>query len=240
MERATIRGAIARSWRLTRGRFWPILGIVVLIQLIFGAMAQIVTLPFGLIGGLLTQFIAPTGDADTSAIISVIVTLGLAEIITLLIQSVAIVVQATATSILYIDCRMRREGLDLDLLAYVERRDAGAQDLADPYTLHIGRTMARPPMPAYAPYGPAQPYATAPPYGAAYPPYGAGSAPTAPAQPPYATPGSGPYAASATGPYPPPAAAPTSAPPASAPPASAPAPTQWAAPGERPDEQGMP
>ena len=51
---------------------------------------------------------------------------------TLLIQSVAIVVQSTATALIYIDCRMRREGLDLDLLAYVERRDAGATALAGP------------------------------------------------------------------------------------------------------------
>ena len=41
-------------------------------------------------------------------------------------QSVALVVQSTAAALVYIDCRMRHEGLDLDLLTYVERRDAGA------------------------------------------------------------------------------------------------------------------
>jgi hypothetical protein len=81
-------------------------------------------------------------------------------VVTLLIQSVAVVVQATATSIIYIDCRMRREGLDIDLLTYIERRDAGGIGLADPYRENVGRVIApRPaPQPYPAPGYPVQPY----------------------------------------------------------------------------------
>ncbi|MRH28886.1 hypothetical protein GH740_06105 [Microbacterium sp. SYP-A9085] len=183
LERATIGSAMARSWRLTRTRFWPILGIVVLIQVIFGAMAQVVTIPFSLFGGIASALIAPTGDPTTGGIVTLVVSLGLTEIVVLLIQSIAIVVQATATSILYIDSRMRHEGLDLDLLSYVERRDAGVSPLADPYTAHIGRVFARPPMaPAYPGYPtPGYPPAAPPAYG---PPPGYGTGPAADPQHP--------------------------------------------------------
>lgn len=179
LEHGTIRAAIARSWRLTRTRFWPILGVIVLIQVIFGAIAQVIAIPFSLFGGLIGSLIAPTGDATTKSIVSVVVAVGLPQVISLLISAVGAVVQATASALLYIDARMRHEGLDLDLMQYVERRDAGVGDLPDPYTQHIGRVLVRPP----APYGyPPAGYAGAP----GYPPAGYAGAgyPAAPGYPP--------------------------------------------------------
>lgn len=264
LERATIREALGRSWTLIRGRFWPALGIVVILAVIFGTIGQVVNVPFALLSSGLTAIIAPTGSADATALIATVVTLLLSQVVTLLVQAVAVVVQSTATSIIYIDCRMRREGLDLDLLAYVERRDAGAADLPDPYRQGIGRAFARP-MPAAGPYA-AGPYAPGPPPG--YDPryagaYSGGPAPAARpaypqppaygAAPPY--PAAGPYPAAAAHPAapPPPHAAPPPGPPA--PPADpgaasasaddadasaagerAPESTRWAAPGD--DEGG--
>ena len=241
LEHAPIGQALARSWRLTKGRFWPALGVILLISLVFGFVAQIVSVPFSFLTTGLTTVIAPTGDPEPSAIIAMIIAGLLTQVVTLLLQSVAIVVQSTATAIIYIDCRMRHEGLDLDLLAYVERRDAGATALTDPYREHIGRTIApRTPQPAYAAqtaypqaYGaPAAP-GSAPAYGAApayAPPPGYGPQPQAPAygQPPYSSAygqGTGP----ATGPNPDdrPASPDTQASPATEPPA----PTAWTAPG---------
>jgi len=215
LEHATIRGAIGRSWTLIRGRFWPALGIIVLISLVFGAIAQVVSIPFSFLTTGLTTIIAPTGDPDPSAIIGIVVAVVLTQVVTLLIQSVAVVVQATATAIIYIDCRMRREGLDIDLLTYIERRDAGGVGLADPYQENIGRVIApRPvayPAPGY-PAGPGHPPAYPHP-GQAYPgqaytpqpgfapqpgfvpqqgyapqPEGYPSGPPHPAPPPYAAP----------------------------------------------------
>lgn len=259
VEHATILQALSRSWTLTRGRFWPALGIILVISVIFATVAQVISIPFSFLSVGLTTIIAPTGDPDPSAIIGLIVTALLTQALTLLLQSVAVVVQATATSIIYIDCRMRREGLDLDLLAYVERRDAGAQGLADPYREHVGRVVAPRGWPGT--YG-------APAYGApgaaGYPPAAPG---TYPAQPPYAGPGGSPaqppYAAQGAYPAQPYATpAPQAAQPyaaaqvpqqsASAPPQPAqpqepapqtdagagapPAPTAWTAPGADPND----
>ncbi|QKJ19995.1 hypothetical protein [Microbacterium hominis] len=216
IEHATIGQAIGRAWTLVRGRFWPALGIIVVISLVFSTVAQVVGLPFGFLSTGLTTIIAPTGAPEASAIVGIVVLGLLTQVVTLLVQAVALVVQATATGILYIDCRMRREGLDLDLLAYIDRRDAGASDLADPYRAHIGRVIApRPPAPppAAAP-GYAPPPAAAPGYApppAAAPAYPAPPAPAAPATP----------------------ASPAPAPPVSPQPTSPPpAPHRWAAPGQ--------
>lgn len=236
LEHATIRGAVVRSWTLIRGRFWPALGIVVIISLTFGAIAQVISLPFSFLSSGLTTIIAPTGAPEPSAIIAIVAGGVLTQVVTLLIQSVAVVVQATATSIIYIDCRMRREGLDLDLLTYIERRDGGATPLPDPYRENVGREIAPRPAPGYGGYPPppypgypaAQGYAPPPAYA---PPQGHSPGPgSAPEQGHPPTPGHAPVA-------PPPPYAPPSA--SAAPPVPTPddaAPTRWAAPGARPDK----
>ena len=258
IEHATILEGLRRSWTLTRGRFWPILGVIVVISIIFGVVGQVISIPFSFLSMGLTTIITPTGDPEPSALIAVIITALGTQVLTLLLQSVAIVVQSTATAIIYIDCRMRREGLDLDLLAYVERRDAGVTGLSDPYRENVGRVMG--------PRGWAPGYAAG--YGAAgytAPGYAAPAAPTygVPAAAPYAPHPGGPAASgypggrTVAGPghpapaqgYAPPtgytapgAPAPSAAAPAAAPPAAheapaapttegAPAPTTWSAPG---------
>lgn len=213
VEGATIRGAIVRSWTLVRGRFWSSLGVILLISLIFGVVSQAVSLPFSFLSAGLSSVIAPTGDVDTSAIVTVIVTTFISYAVLLLIQSIAVVVQSTATALIYVDCRMRREGLDLDLAEYVERRDAGMSDLPDPYLRNIGRD---------------QPSAYAPPVvGYPYPPYAGQPVGPGPVPPPgYAYPAP-PAAAQAPAPQP-------------APPATPSAPTQWAAPGSGESDRPTP
>ncbi|MFE5409085.1 glycerophosphoryl diester phosphodiesterase membrane domain-containing protein [Microbacterium sp. NPDC056569] len=255
VEQATILEALSRSWTLTRRRFWPALGIIIVISVIFAAVAQVVSLPMSFLSMGLTTIIAPTGDPEPTAIIGFIAATLLTQVLTLLLQSVAVVVQSTATALIYIDCRMRREGLDLDLLAYVERRDAGATGLADPYREHIGREIAPRGVPgAYPVPGPA-PYP--PGYGVpGYPPAPAGAVfSTTPPRPGYGSPTgyapqpgyASPPASGVAAPHGyavPPASAPPAQPATPTPPAAAraaapsteePSPTTWAAPGAAPD-----
>ncbi|HKT56919.1 MAG TPA: hypothetical protein VJR25_09110, partial [Microbacterium sp.] len=158
LENATIRAGIARSWRLTRGRFWPILGVIVVIQLAFAALGQAIAVPFSVLGGLTSAIVAPTGG-DSQDLVVQFVFAAVVQMLVLLIQVVGSIVQATASCLMYADCRMRHEGLDLDLLAYVERRDAGETGLPDPFTVGIGRAAApRFPVPQqYPQWTPAQP-----------------------------------------------------------------------------------
>ncbi|KAA9130111.1 hypothetical protein [Microbacterium caowuchunii] len=156
LEGAGVFAGIARSWRLTRNRFWKTFGVWFVIQLSFSVLAQIISVPFSLIAGILPAVIAPTGAEEPGVIIGVLVTSGITQIVTLLIQSVALVVVASASTLAYIDARMRTEGLDHDLQSYVDQRQAGA-GTADPYRWHVGREIAASwPSPSGAP-GPGSP-----------------------------------------------------------------------------------
>lgn len=185
VEHTSLGAALGRSWRLSRGRFWVILGILVLVSLVFGAVAQVVSIPFSFLASALTTVIAPTGDESAAAIIGIVATLGLTQIVTLLIQSVAVIVQSTAAGLVYIDCRMRHEGLDLDLLEYVDRRDAGNTDLPDPYVVHVGRA-AQPRWPTA--YGQPAPFAPPPGYTIVPPPAAEQTSASPAAAPPHPDP----------------------------------------------------
>lgn len=160
--------AIGRSWRLTRGRFWAALGVIVIITVSFAAIAQAVSIPFSILTSAVSAVVAPTGTTASGALIVTAAGLVLTQVVTVVVQAVSLVVQSTATALIYLDCRMRREGLDLDLIAYVDQRDAGAIAPADPYRVHAGREIA--PRPAPGAYAPGAPYPGAYPQATAVPP----------------------------------------------------------------------
>jgi hypothetical protein len=212
LEGSGIFAAIARSWRLTRGRFWRTLATWLVIMVGFYIITQIVGVPLNLFSGMFVGVLSPTGDPDVTAFIGIFL-LGLVlQILTLLIQSIALVVNATAACLVYVDARMRTEGLDLDLQSYVDQRQMGA-GVADPYRWHIGRTVA--PQPATWPgaYAPPQAYGYSP--SPSYSPPGADvpAPPTADVRPAPEQPAAG------------------------QPPASRPAPTDWMPPQAGPEQR---
>jgi hypothetical protein len=73
--------------------------------------------------------------------VSTIVGLVITEIVVVVLQSISSVVQSTAGALVYIDCRMRYEGLDQDLMATVERRAAGLDDGTDPFRVDQARAV---------------------------------------------------------------------------------------------------
>ncbi len=232
LERSPVFAAIARSWRLTRGRFWPTLGVIVIVSLGFSIVAQIISIPFSLISSVVTGILAPTGASDPGTIAVIVAVQVAAQAGVLLIQCIALVVQSTSAVLVYVDARMRAEALDHDLQTYVEARDAGATDLADPYPVGVGRVAARPTALAPGGYAPPTGYV---PYGAPVA-YGQAAGVAAPPPPPSAPP------ASETSAQPAPTEQPAPAEPSAAPaapeaaradaaPAASPDATRWAAPG---------
>ncbi|WP_295011461.1 hypothetical protein [uncultured Microbacterium sp.] len=174
VEGAGIRDAIVRSWRLTRGRFWFAFGIAFVIGAIFAAVSQTLSTISGLVGSLFGGVLTPLGGTESSIAVGTVVTMIIAQIIVIVVQSIGGVVQATAGTLVYIDCRMRYEGLDQDLMAAMERRAAGQDDGADPFRVDDARAVGRgfrPPRPAsYGSPAYGAPEYSAPAYGA--PAYG--------------------------------------------------------------------
>lgn len=239
LERATFASSFVRSWRLTRGRFWVAFGVTFIIGAIMGIAMQIVALPASLLSGMVGGILVPTGDPEPSAFIGFFLALLLPQILILVIQAIALVVQSTAGTLVYLDSRMRYEGLDQTLISHLEHRDLGwsEEQLGDPFAVDPARAVTDAPPPRQVPDWVLAQSAYAGPQGyvGAYP--GQGQFPQPP-QPGYAQPGYGyaspppsyapqlpPYAAGIDAGAPPSApAAPASAPPVPAAPASAPEP----------------
>ncbi len=141
LERLSVRESIARSWRLSTGAFWKILGILLLVAVILNVVSSIAGAPLQFVAVLLPALVAPTGDETALIALFVAVTV-VSLVLTIVVSAVILVVQSATTALLYLDQRIRKEGLDLDLARYVEaRQSGGAAGLADPYA-------ARTPAPA--------------------------------------------------------------------------------------------
>lgn len=130
LEGAGIGRAIRRSWSLTDGYFWRTLGTLLLVGLILSFASQVVVQPISLVGTLLAVVIDPTGTGAAVGI--TIATTALTFLFSLVIGAITTVVQAALIAVIYLDLRMRKEGLDLELQRTVEAREAGFE-ARDPY-----------------------------------------------------------------------------------------------------------
>jgi hypothetical protein len=131
LERMPLRAAVARSWSLVRGSFWRTFGIVALVFVMIQIATQVVTAPFSLLFGVFGSLISPTGDLDGSAVAAVAYVLTIA--VSAVVTAIGSVVQAASIGLVYVDRRMRTEGLDLELVRHVEARGRGQADLPDPW-----------------------------------------------------------------------------------------------------------
>ncbi|MFE3030023.1 glycerophosphoryl diester phosphodiesterase membrane domain-containing protein [Streptomyces canus] len=121
LEKQSIVKSMSRSTKLVRGSWWRVLGIQLLAGLIANIVAAIVVLPFTFLAAALSGegvggFVNGTGDLGwTFLIIS-----GIGSVIG---STITFPITAGVTVLLYIDQRIRREALDLELA-----RAAGVQD----------------------------------------------------------------------------------------------------------------
>ncbi|MGW5355903.1 hypothetical protein ACWERV_36020 [Streptomyces sp. NPDC004031] len=112
LEKQGIRAAIKRSAKLVSGSWWRVLGVQLLAVFITGIASLIIELPFTAIadavgngnGGLFST----DGPGDWPTVIITAVGSIIAATLTLPIS-------ASAVSLLYVDQRIRREALDIDL-----------------------------------------------------------------------------------------------------------------------------
>ncbi len=107
LEGTTVRGALARAWRLTSARFWPVLGTWLLAQLAVGLVSSAVSLPFQVAGQLLPMAVDP--EDPTLLLLAALAPLAVGQV---LASTVSYPLTAAVTVLLHLDARMRLEGLD--------------------------------------------------------------------------------------------------------------------------------
>lgn len=233
LERPGLREALVRSWRLTRGRFWVIFGVTFLVNAIMSTAVSVVSMPLSFIGSLFGSLIAPTGANDASGIAVYIIASIAPQLLVFALQAVTVVVLCAAAAFIYLDCRMRYEGLDHSLISYLERRDQGVSDdqLGDPFAVDPARAVSSTPPPKPQPQTP--PAYAAPPAGwPPHPPQQQYQQPYPPQQyPPQAYPAPPQPPAQPAPQQPPSPSPPAAAPPPPAPPAPPSGGAPWAPPG---------
>ncbi|CAL9474086.1 glycerophosphoryl diester phosphodiesterase membrane domain-containing protein [Streptomyces sp. enrichment culture] len=120
LEKQGIKKAMGRSVKLVRGSWWRVFGIQLLATVIANVVASIIVIPFAFLAAALGGdgvggFLEGTGDLGwTFLVVS-----GIGSVIG---SMITFPITAGVTVLLYIDQRIRREALDLELA-----RAAGAQ-----------------------------------------------------------------------------------------------------------------
>jgi hypothetical protein len=116
LERATVRGALSRSRLLVRHSWWRVAGILVLAAIVAAALNGILSVPFQLFGGGSPfQMLSPDRHLGFGALL--ISALG-----AILVGTIVQPFTAGVRALLYVDRRMRAEGLDVTLAQAANRR----------------------------------------------------------------------------------------------------------------------
>lgn len=110
LENLGVGASLRRSFRLVRGSFWRVFGISLLTVVIAYLVRQVFAVPFSLIGTLLAEV------ADISGLSGAVVQTLVTDIGTILAGAVLYPFTAGAVALLYLDLRMRREGMDVEML----------------------------------------------------------------------------------------------------------------------------
>lgn len=133
IERMTLRRAMRRSWSLVKGFFWRTFGIQLLVGVMLAVASQIILAPVTLVSELFIFSANPTDP--TQAISAALVPMAVvSSLVSALVGTVTAIVTSSTSALIYIDLRIRKEGLDLRLIQFVDARQAGVR-LPDPYLL---------------------------------------------------------------------------------------------------------
>ena len=113
LERQGAIAALRRSMRLVRGSWWRVLGVQV-VNVVLGLMIiSMVSVPFGILAGLASgQNTALMAGGTVPTGWTALVLGGIGEVIG---STLTLPLSAGISALLYVDLRIRREGLDLEL-----------------------------------------------------------------------------------------------------------------------------
>lgn len=111
LERGSIMQAFSRSRVLVKGSFWRIFGLLLLTSLIGGVISGIIQIPFGIGSGMFSGLFDPSARPTAPGTGSLVLT-GIGDVIT---ETLVTPFVSLVTVLIYIDQRMRREGMDIEL-----------------------------------------------------------------------------------------------------------------------------
>lgn len=144
LERLSLFDSIKRSWELTNGHFWRTLGMQLLIGIILNTVSSVVTAPLSMIAGVISGLTNPMDDPTALIVLTAVIYL-LTAILSVVVGAIGIVMQSASLALIYIDIRMRKEGLDLELMQYIEAKQTSTPGVENPYLRLQGGMPSAPP-----------------------------------------------------------------------------------------------
>lgn len=119
LERQGVVAALRRSMELVRGSWWRVLGVQVVNVVLVLMITSMIAMPFGLLAGMLATGQDPAlmagGTLPTGW--TAVVLGGIGDVIG---SAITLPLSAGITALLYVDQRIRREGLDVELARAAE------------------------------------------------------------------------------------------------------------------------
>jgi hypothetical protein len=111
--------ALRRSWSLTRANWWRLLGITLVVSIMVGIIGQVVMIPVSLLPAILSGFLSPHAGSEQDVTVAVAVGVATA-VVGALVGAVGYAFQTSVMALIYMDLRMRKDGLDIALLRQME------------------------------------------------------------------------------------------------------------------------
>jgi hypothetical protein len=75
----------------------------------------------------------PTGSGLDALAATDTLSVVITTVLKAIVATITAIVSTASTALIYLDLRIRKEGLDLQLMRFVDARQAGRTDVADPY-----------------------------------------------------------------------------------------------------------
>jgi hypothetical protein len=117
LERTGVVASLRRAGRLSQGQFWRLLGILLLTGLVAGVVGQVVAVPLALVGAL-----GPLAFPGTGGALLLVLSSYVSQIV---VGSLTTPFTSAVTALQYVDQRIRKEGLDVELIAASQRGPTG-------------------------------------------------------------------------------------------------------------------
>ena len=109
LERSGVGTAFGRSRALVKGAWWRTFGVLLLAAVISAIINWIIGIPFGVLGAATTGFSAdPTATLSAGSLV-------LSTIGAIIASTITLPFVAAVTVLVYVDRRMRAEGMDIEL-----------------------------------------------------------------------------------------------------------------------------
>lgn len=113
LERVGVLASLRRAGQLSHRQFWRLLGITLLTTLVVGLVSQVVAVPLGLLGAAGPLLLPGTGGALVLVFASY-----LSQVV---VGAVTTPFTSAVVALQYIDQRIRKEGLDVQLIAAAQQ-----------------------------------------------------------------------------------------------------------------------